>query len=82
MDKLKPWLPFILLALTSAAAYGAQMRQVLENKDDIKTLEQVQIKQVETKKDIEYIQKDIEALNDDMEENKELLLKIWQKLGD
>jgi len=56
---------FIFMVVSTGAVYGYQ---IIENSADIDGLKQVQTKQALTDKDVEYIQKDVEALDDGMKE--------------
>lgn len=57
-----------------------QAYQVIELSKDMDGVQAVQKEQARTKVDIEYIQKDVENMQDDVKENKELLIKILNKL--
>jgi hypothetical protein len=72
-----PLIVFATLAISSGAVLAYQV-EVLQS--DMTEVQKIQKEQARTKVDIEYIQKDMEDVQEDVKDNKELLIKIWEKM--
>ncbi len=79
LEYLKLW-PLAVAFTVMIGGDAVQAYQIEQHDEAIDTLEDVQVQQAVTEKDIEYIQKDVENMQDDVKENKELLIKILNKL--
>ncbi len=80
IKKSLPWMSVVLLIIGATSAYAVTADQVGENKEDIKEIRKVQIKQAETDIKIEFMQTDLENLDDTMNDIKDDVRLILQQL--
>lgn len=79
--KMLQWSSIVLVVVGIVSAYSVQAYQVVENSTDIEEIQTIQVQQAVTETKINYIQKDLENLDDNMEELNDKMDLILQQLN-